>query len=111
MEQIDAERREEFKRAEMQTEHRRRELLKAMDEKKRLKAEEEFRQKQERLRGHEKLHHPASEEQLEDIWEREDGLDRKKFDPKTFFHLHDKNSDRQLDPMEWESLFYKEVCV
>lgn len=109
MGQIDTERHEEFKKMEMQAEHRRRELLRAMDEKKRLQADEEFRRKQEKLRTHDKLHHPASEEQLEDVWEKQDGLDRDKFDPKTFFHLHDKNSDRHLDAMEWESLFYTEL--
>ena len=93
----------------MHSEHRRRELLKAMDEKKRLKAEEEFQAEREKLRHHEKINHPASEEQLEDVWEKEDGLNRDDFDPKTFFHLHDKNSDRHLDAAEWEALFYNEV--
>ncbi len=97
----------------MQAEHRRREMLKTMDEKRRLQAEEEFQNQQKKLRSHEKLHHPASEQQLEDVWEKEDGLDKDNFDPRTFFHLHDKNSDRQLDAMEWESMFYNEVrgCV
>ena len=113
LEKIDTERHSEFKRAEMQAEHRRREMLKTMDEKRRLQAEEEFQNQQKKLRSHEKLHHPASEQQLEDVWEKEDGLDKDNFDPRTFFHLHDKNSDRQLDAMEWESMFYNEVrgCV
>lgn len=109
--EIDTERRAEFKRAELLAEHRRREMLRGMEEKKRLAAEQEFQQKQEKLRAHGKLHHPASEQQLEDVWEKEDGMDRDKFDPKTFFHLHDKNSDRHLDALEWENLFYNEVCV
>lgn len=110
LDKIDAERKAEFKRTEMQTEHRRKEMLKALDEKKRLEAEEEFRQRREKLRSHEKIHHPASEQQLEDVWEKEDGLERDQFDPRTFFHLHDTNSDKHLDAMEWETLFYKEVC-
>ncbi len=47
-----------------------------------------FQQAREKLRQHEKLKHPASREQFEDIWEQEDGMSEEDFDPKTFFHLH-----------------------
>lgn len=32
----------------------------------------------------------GNKEQLEEVWEESDGLDRDDFDPKTFFHLHGK---------------------
>ena len=72
----------------MKLEHQRREKLKAMDEKKRLEAEEQFRKLQDSQRHHEKLRHPASKDQLEEVWEKDDGLKREEFDAKTFFFLH-----------------------
>ena len=91
-------------------EHRRREKLREMDSEHRAKAEKEFQDMQKKLKDHEHLRHPASKEQLEDVWEHQDGLNKEDFDPKTFFHLHDKNGDRHLDAMELEALFYSEVC-
>lgn len=37
---------------------------------------------------HERLLHPASKEQLEDVWKTDDGFKDEQFDIKTFFHLH-----------------------
>ena len=37
---------------------------------------------------HEKLNHPASRKQFEEVWEKDDGLREEEFDPKTFFFLH-----------------------
>ena len=51
----------------------------------------------------------GSKDQLEEVWEEEDGLDRDDFDPKTFFHLHDLNGDLLWDMHEVEGLFQKEV--
>ena len=93
----------------MQMEHRRREKLKQMDQDHRAAAEKQYEEMQQRMREHEKLRHPASKEQLEDVWEHQDGLPGEAFDPKTFFHLHDKNGDKHLDAMELEALFYSEV--
>ena len=45
---------------------------------------------------HEKIHHPGSKDQLEEVWEETDHLDKDDFDPKTFFKLHDSNSDGYL---------------
>ena len=38
--------------------------------------------------AHERMEHPASRKQLEDVWEKQDGLADADFDPKTFFFLH-----------------------
>lgn len=88
MEELDQRRRDEFKRYEMQMEHMRRQKLKEMNEKQRLDAEAKFEKEQEERKHHEKLKHPASKEQLEDVWEHDDGFAKDSFDAKTFFHLH-----------------------
>ena len=106
---LDKQRQEEFRRYEMQMEHRRREKLRDMDSEHRAQAEKQFEEMQKKMKEHERLRHPASKEQLEDVWEHQDGLNKEDFDPKTFFHLHDKNGDKHLDPMELEALFYSEV--
>lgn len=73
-------------------EHRRRQKLAEMSEQQRLKAEDEFRKKQEQLRKHDKLPKPASKDQLEQVWEEDDGMAKEQFDPKTFFHMHGESS-------------------
>ena len=49
-----------------------------------------FRLKREELLKHERLNHPASRKQLEEVWEEEDGFQGERFDPKTFFYFHGK---------------------
>ncbi len=39
-------------------------------------------------RDHDKMQHPASKKQLEDVWNNQDGLDDEEFNPRTFFFLH-----------------------
>ena len=134
MQNLDQQRKEEFKREEMWLEHRRRQKLAEMNEQQRLKTEAEFEKKQAELRKHERVPHPASKEQLEKVWEEKDGMSKSDFDPKTFFHMHgermgvvhfheydyqfinafvslDTNGDMVLDAMELEALFYNEVCI
>lgn len=88
LQQLDERRKEDFKRQEMWLEHRRRQKLSEMNEQQRLKSEAEFERKQAELRKHEPVPHPASKEQLETVWEEDDGMAKNDFDPKTFFHLH-----------------------
>lgn len=59
--------------------------------------------------NHPKVNHPGSKDQLKEVWEETDGLDPNDFDPKTFFKLHDVNSDGFLDEQELEALFTKEL--
>jgi hypothetical protein len=59
--------------------------------------------------GGEALKAPGSRAELEDVWEKDDGFDRKQFDPKTFFRMHDVNSDNVLDTKEMEAMFMKEA--
>ena len=39
------------------------------------------------------MHEPGHKAELEEVWEKNDGLDKEDFDMRTFFNLHDKNSD------------------
>lgn len=34
------------------------------------------------------VHHPLSEDQLEEVWEEQDHMSRDSFDPETFFRMH-----------------------
>jgi len=61
MDKRDKERKEEFKKYEMEKEHERRMKLKEMDEQHRKEAEEKFRKEQEKhAEEAKKLHHPVS---------------------------------------------------
>nr|XP_040134928.1 nucleobindin-1 [Ictidomys tridecemlineatus] len=66
-----------------------------------------------RVLAHELLPVPSppqgSQAQLKEVWEELDGLDPNRFNPKTFFILHDINSDGVLDEQELEALFTKEL--
>ncbi|XP_033099207.1 nucleobindin-2-like isoform X4 [Anneissia japonica] len=105
----DKKRREEFKNYEMEKELQRRQKLKEMDEQHRKAAENEYQDQKKKLKEHDKIKHPGSKAQLEEVWEETDHLDKEDFNPRTFFALHDTNGDGNLDPFELEALFIKEV--
>jgi len=88
LEELDPQRKDDFKQEEMWMEHRRREKLKQMNEQQRLKAEQEFKKKHDEQMKHEKLPLPGSKDQLEQVWQEDDGMPKEQFDPKTFFHMH-----------------------
>ncbi len=88
MQDLDSQRKEEFKNEEMWLEHRRRQKLAEMNEQQRLKTEGEYKKKMEERRKHERLPQPGSKEQLEDVWEHDDGMAKQEFNPRTFFHMH-----------------------
>jgi Ca2+-binding EF-hand superfamily protein len=48
---------------------------------------------------------------LEEVWEKEDHLEKDQFDPKAFFALHDTNNDGYLTADEVEALFNVEVGI
>ncbi|XP_045296581.1 nucleobindin-1 isoform X4 [Leopardus geoffroyi] len=107
--QYDAAHHEEFKRYEMLKEHERRRYLESLGEEQRKEAERELVEQQRRHREHPKVNVPGSQAQLKEVWEELDGLDPNRFNPKTFFILHDINSDGVLDEQELEALFTKEL--
>ena len=39
------------------------------------------------------VHHPLSEDQLEEVWEEQDHMDKDSFDPETFFRMHGQSLD------------------
>ncbi|XP_062947209.1 nucleobindin-1 isoform X2 [Cynocephalus volans] len=107
--QYDAAHHEEFKRYEMLKEHERRRYLESLGEEQRKEAERKLEEQQRRHREHPKVNVPGSQAQLKEVWEELDGLDPNRFNPKTFFLLHDINSDGVLDEQELEALFTKEL--
>ncbi|XP_053305728.1 nucleobindin-2 isoform X2 [Spea bombifrons] len=110
LENYDKERHEEFKRYEMMKEHERREYLRTLDEEKRKQEEAKYEEMKKKHKEHPKINHPGSKDQLKEVWEETDGLDPSDFDPKTFFKLHDTNSDGYIDEQELEALFTKELA-
>ncbi|XP_066439809.1 nucleobindin-2 isoform X3 [Eleutherodactylus coqui] len=109
LENYDKEHHEEFKRYEMMKEHERREYLKGLDEETRQREEARYEEMKRKHKEHPKINHPGSKDQLREVWQETDGLDPADFDPRTFFMLHDTNSDGFIDEQEMEALFTKEL--
>ncbi|CAI4232144.1 unnamed protein product [Auanema sp. JU1783] len=107
MDEIDNQRREEFKKYEMRKKAERDHKLASMTEQER--AAEMNREEQLKKRVHEKLKHPASKTQLEDVWVESDKMTKDTFNPRTFFGLHDLNGDGFWNSEELESLFNIEL--
>ncbi|KAG8259924.1 Nucleobindin-2 [Homalodisca vitripennis] len=59
--------------------------------------------------GIEKIHHPGSKQQLEEVWEKQDHMEDQQFDPKAFFFMHDLDGNGVWDEAEVKSLFLKEL--
>ncbi|XP_038608148.1 nucleobindin-1 [Tachyglossus aculeatus] len=107
--QYDAAHHAEFKRYEMLKEHERRQYLDSLGSERRREEERRLQEQQKRHRQHPRVNVPGSRAQLQEVWEETDGLDPAEFNPKTFFRLHDTNSDGVLDEQELEALFTKEL--
>ncbi|CAD6184999.1 unnamed protein product [Caenorhabditis auriculariae] len=73
------------------------------------KAQHEAEEAKKRHNEHEKLKHPGSRDQLEEVWEESDHLDKDSFNPRTFFALHDLNGDGYWNDIELEALFQLEL--
>merc|ERR1711962_1269923 len=91
LEEQGKQRKEEFKRYELEKERHKREELAKLSEEERTKEKEKL-------------------DQMEEVWEEADGLDKEDFDPKTFFNLHDTHADGYLDELEVEALFERELA-
>ncbi|KAH8264832.1 hypothetical protein KR038_002734 [Drosophila bunnanda] len=107
--EADRKRRGEFKEYEMQKEFEREAQKKEMDEESRKKFENEIKEKEKKHKDHEKLHHPGNKAQLEEVWEKQDHMDKNDFQPKTFFSIHDVDSNGYWDEAEVKALFVKEL--
>lgn len=93
----------------MQKEFEKQEKLRALDEEHRKKYEEELKQQQVKHDKHEKVHHPGSKDQLEEVWEKQDHMEGQDFDPKSFFMMHDLDGNNFWDENEVKALFIKEL--
>lgn len=72
----------------MQKEFEKQEKLRDLDEEHRKQYEEELKKQQVVHNNHEKVHHPGSKAQLEEVWEKKDHMDKADFNPITFFMTH-----------------------
>ncbi|KAL5290801.1 NUCB2 family protein [Megaselia abdita] len=107
--EADKKRREEFKQYEMQKEFEKNTIEKEMDDESKKRYEDELKDKKEKHNKHDKLHHPGNKAQLEEVWEKQDHMDPEDFDPKTFFMMHDIDSNGHWDESEVKALFVKEL--
>jgi len=110
LEEADKQRREDFKKYEMEKHFREQERLKTIkDEEERKKEEERLRTLKDKHKDHPKLHHPITKDQLEEVWEESDHMQPEDFDPKTFFAMHDLNGDGFWEEDEIKALFEREM--
>lgn len=110
LEEQDKQRREEFKKYEMEKKFEKEMRLNAInDTAERKVVQEEMEKLEAKHRQHEKLKHPMTKDQLEEVWEEQDHMDPQDFDPKTFFMMHDLDGNGQWDENEVRVLFKKEL--
>merc|ERR1712083_569218 len=70
---------------------------------------EEMEKLEAKHKQHEKLKHPMTKDQLEEVWEEQDHMQPQDWDPKTFFAMHDLDGNGQWDENEVRILFKKEL--
>ncbi|KAG0718055.1 Nucleobindin-2 [Chionoecetes opilio] len=109
LEKVDQERKKDFKKYEIEKEFDRQQELQEMDDSHRKEAEDKHQQGVKHHKQHDKLHHPGSKQQLEEVWEEQDHMQPEDFDPNTFFHLHDLDGNGYWDQTEVKALFKKEL--
>ncbi|TMW47413.1 hypothetical protein DOY81_007511 [Sarcophaga bullata] len=107
--EADRKRQAEFKEYEMQKEFEKEMIKKELDEEQRKKFEEEQKALEEKHKKHEKVHHPGNKAQLEEVWEKQDHMDKEDFNPHTFFMIHDVDGNGFWDEAEVKALFVKEL--
>ncbi|XP_043232121.1 nucleobindin-2-like isoform X4 [Amphibalanus amphitrite] len=109
LEELDRQRREDFKRYEMEKEFKYQEQLKTLDEEHKKEAVKKHEEELKKKKEHPKVHHPLSEDQLEEVWEEQDHMEREDFNPETFFRMHDVDGNELLDQNEVMALFKTEL--
>lgn len=86
----------------MQKEFEKQEKLRSLDEEHRKNYEEELKKQQALHNDHEKVHHPGSKAQLEEVWEKKDHMDKDDFNPVTFFMTHGESQSREVTWIDCE---------
>ncbi|CAG5098882.1 Oidioi.mRNA.OKI2018_I69.XSR.g16058.t1.cds [Oikopleura dioica] len=109
LQNYDEKRHKEFIEYEIQKQLDLEEKMAKMDEAQKAALLEEQKQKRKRHNDHQKIPHPGSKKQLQEVWEEEDRMAGQAFDPRTFFLLHDVNGDMYIDPYELEAIFQAEL--
>merc|ERR1712227_678655 len=110
LEEQDKQRKEDFKKYEMEKKFEKEMRLNAInDTAERKVVQEEMEKLEAKHRQHDKLKHPMTKDQLEEVWEEQDHMDPQDFDPKTFFMMHDLDGNGQWDENEVRILFKKEL--
>merc|ERR1719317_991382 len=79
------------------------------DTQERKEVQEEMEKMEAKHRQHEKINHPMTKDQLEEVWEEQDHMAKEDWDPKTFFAMHDLDGNGQWDDNEVRILFKKEL--
>jgi len=106
---FDAERHERFKKYELHKKAMEEERLEKMTDEERDAEIARMREQKAKHNDHEPMNHPGSKKQFEEVWQEEDDMKDEEFDPKTFFALHDTNSDGVWDVYEVEALMTHEL--
>lgn len=109
LEKMDKQRQEDLKTYEMEKEWQFQERIKMMNETEKqeaIKTRDQLKQKHD---DHPRVHEPGSKQHFEDVWEKKDHLPKAEFNPKTFFALHDSNSDNYWDQSEVRQLLVTEI--
>ena len=57
------------------------------------------------------MHEPGHKENLKEVWDEVDHMQGQKFNPKTFFHMHDTNSDGRLGQFHWFIILVLFSCI
>lgn len=109
LEEVDEKRRKDFKEYEMEKEYEYQQKLKDVSEEERQRLQEQHKKLQQKHKEHEKIQHPGSKDQFEEVWEKEDKMEDQDFDPKTFFMMHDLNQDMFWDIQEVEAVLQREL--
>jgi len=110
LEEADKQRREDFKKYEMEKKFEKDMRLKAInDTDERKVVQEEMEKMEAEHRSHDKLKHPMTKDQLEEVWEEQDHMAPQDWDAKTFFAMHDLDGNGKWDENEVRILFRKEL--
>ncbi|XP_013179245.1 PREDICTED: nucleobindin-2 isoform X1 [Papilio xuthus] len=109
LEEADKQRKEKFKKYEMEKEFEKHQKLEAMDETNKKEYMEKIKQEEDARKHHQPLHHPVTREQLLELWNNADHMDKKDFNPKAFFMMHDVDGNGVWDADEVKALFIKEL--